>query len=92
MLAQQPGGKTCHLLEMANSHITALDISEKRLSRIKENLVRLGLRAELIAADASHRELVGSKHFDAIMLDLPCSATGVIRRNPDVRLMRSETL
>ena len=87
-----PGGKTCHLLEMANSHITALDISEKRLSRIKENLVRLGLRAELIAADVSHTESWwDQKHFDAIMLDLPCSATGVIRRNPDVRLMRSET-
>ena len=86
-----PGGKTCHLLEMANSHITALDISEKRLSRIRENLVRLGLRAELIAADASHIESWWDhRHFDAIMLDLPCSATGVIRRNPDVRLMRSE--
>jgi 16S rRNA (cytosine967-C5)-methyltransferase len=53
--------------------------------------VRLGLRAELIAADASHIESWWDhQHFDAIMLDLPCSATGVIRRNPDVRLMRSE--
>lgn len=86
-----PGGKTCHLLEIADAQITALDVSEQRLSRIKENLVRLGLRADLIAADASH---TGSwwdqKPFDAILLDLPCSATGVIRRNPDVRLMRSE--
>ena len=87
-----PGGKTCHLLEMADSHITALDISEKRLFRIKENLVRLGLRAELIVADASHIESWwDQQYFDAIILDLPCSATGVIRRNPDVRLMRSET-
>ena len=86
-----PGGKTCHLLEMADTHITALDVSEQRLSRIKENLVRLGLRADLIAADASHTDSWWDQTpFDAVLLDLPCSATGVIRRNPDVRLMRSE--
>ena len=86
-----PGGKTCHLLEMADTHITALDVSEQRLSRIKENLVRLGLRADLIAADASHTDSWWDQTpFDAVLLDLPCSATGVIRRNPDVRLIRSE--
>ena len=83
--------KTCHLLEIADAQITALDVSEQRLSRIKENLVRLGLRADLIAADASHTDSWwDQKPFDAVLLDLPCSATGVIRRNPDVRLMRSE--
>lgn len=86
-----PGGKTCHLLEIADSHITALDVSERRLSRIRENLVRLGLRADLIAADASQTDSWWDKvPFDAVLLDLPCSATGVIRRKPDVRLMRSE--
>ncbi len=86
-----PGGKTCHLLELADVQLTALDISEQRLTRIKENLVRLGLRAHLQAADASHVDGWWDKEpFDAILLDLPCSATGVIRRNPDVRLMRSE--
>lgn len=86
-----PGGKTCHLLEIAQCQLTALDISEQRLARVKENLVRLGLRANLKAADAS--QLDGwwdHEAFDAILLDLPCSATGVIRRHPDVRLMRSE--
>ena len=86
-----PGGKTCHLLEMKDLHLTALDVSERRLSRIKENCVRLGLRAELIAADASHVESWwDGAPYDAVLLDLPCSATGVIRRNPDVRLMQSE--
>lgn len=86
-----PGGKTCHLLEMANCDLTALDISEQRLAKVKENLVRLGLRAHLKAADASQTDgWWDQKPFDAILLDLPCSATGVIRRHPDVRLMRSE--
>lgn len=86
-----PGGKTCHLLELAPCQLTALDISEQRLARVKENLVRLGLRATLKAADAS--QLDGwwdQEPYDAVLLDLPCSATGVIRRHPDVRLMRSE--
>ncbi len=87
-----PGGKTCHLIEIADADITALDVSEQRLSRIKENLVRLGLRANLKAADASHTDSWWDQRpFDAILLDLPCSATGVIRRHPDVRLMRSES-
>jgi len=86
-----PGGKTCHILELAQCQLTALDISEQRLARVKENLVRLGLRATLKAADASQIDGWWDKEpFDAILLDLPCSATGVIRRNPDVRLMRSE--
>ena len=86
-----PGGKTCHLLEINDLQLTALDVSERRLARVKENCVRLGLRAEVIAADASHIETWwDGRPYDAILLDLPCSATGVIRRNPDVRLMQSE--
>ena len=86
-----PGGKTCHLLEINELQLTALDVSERRLARIKENCIRLGLRAEVIAADASNIETWwDGKPYDAILLDLPCSATGVIRRNPDVRLMQSK--
>lgn len=85
-----PGGKTCHLLEIANCEILALDINEHRLAKVTENLLRLGLRATTRAGDASHLESWwDEKPFDAVLLDLPCSATGVIRRNPDVRLMRS---
>lgn len=87
-----PGGKTCHLLEMASCDVTALDISEQRLTLIKENLIRLGLRAHLHPADASHVDgWWDQQPFDALLIDLPCSATGVIRRHPDVRLMRSES-
>lgn len=85
-----PGGKTCHLLEIANCNVIALDISEKRLTKVTENLMRLGLRAITIAADASHLDSWWDNiPFDAILLDLPCSGTGVIRRHPDIRLMRS---
>ena len=62
---------------MSDSQVIALDVSEQRLSRIKENLVRLGLRAELIAADASHTESWWDQHaFDAVLLDLPCCNWG----------------
>lgn len=87
-----PGGKTCHLLEMTGCEVTALDISEQRLALIKENLVRLGLRAHLHPADASQTDgWWDGIPFDALLIDLPCSATGVIRRHPDVRLMRSKS-
>jgi 16S rRNA (cytosine967-C5)-methyltransferase len=86
-----PGGKTCHILEMANCDLTALDISEQRLARVAENCLRLGLRATLKAADISQLSRWWDKaHYDAVLVDLPCSATGVIRRHPDIRIMRSE--
>ena len=86
-----PGGKTTHLLELADLDLLALDISERRLTKITENLVRLGLRAQLKAADASQPDTWWDGiPFDGILLDAPCSATGVIRRHPDIRLMRSE--
>ncbi|KUJ83080.1 16S rRNA (cytosine(967)-C(5))-methyltransferase RsmB [Microbulbifer flavimaris] len=85
-----PGGKTAHLLEQAPGiHLSALDIDEERLDRVIENLDRGEFEAELICADAGETEAWwDGKPFDRILLDAPCSATGVIRRNPDIKLLR----
>ncbi len=86
-----PGGKTTHLLELSNNQasVTALDIEAKRLERIQENLDRLGLSATLISADASDTaSWWNGQQFDAILLDAPCSATGIIRRHPDIKWHR----
>ena len=86
-----PGGKTCHILEQVenNADVFALDISATRLERVEENLERLGLQAALIAADATDIDSWwDGQSFDRILLDAPCSATGVIRRHPDVKLLR----
>lgn len=86
-----PGGKTCHLLEAETglAHVVAIDLEAKRLTRVRENLDRLQLDAELIACDA--RDTASwwdGKPFQRILLDAPCSATGVIRRHPDIKLTR----
>ncbi|WP_286915598.1 MULTISPECIES: 16S rRNA (cytosine(967)-C(5))-methyltransferase RsmB [unclassified Pseudomonas] len=86
-----PGGKTCHLLEAEAglAHLVAIDLEAKRLTRVRENLERLKLDAELIACDA--RDTASwwdGKPFQRILLDAPCSATGVIRRHPDIKLTR----
>ncbi|HGA2319281.1 TPA: 16S rRNA (cytosine(967)-C(5))-methyltransferase RsmB [Pseudomonas putida] len=86
-----PGGKTCHLLEAEAGlgHVVAIDLEAKRLTRVRENLDRLQLEAELIACDA--RDTASwwdGKPFQRILLDAPCSATGVIRRHPDIKLTR----
>lgn len=86
-----PGGKTCHLLEAESglAHVVAIDLEAKRLTRVRENLDRLQLDAELIACDA--RDTASwwdGKPFQRILLDAPCSATGVIRRHPDIKLTR----
>lgn len=85
-----PGGKTCHLLELNSTlQVTALDIEQARLDRVQENLTRLKLNAELICGDASQPETWWQKQkFDHILLDAPCSATGVIRRHPDIKWLR----
>jgi 16S rRNA (cytosine967-C5)-methyltransferase len=88
-----PGGKTCHLLERAGGavEVTALDVSEARLQRVRENLDRLGLSAQLIAGDAIAPETWwDGRPYDRILLDVPCSATGVIRRHPDIKILRRE--
>jgi len=86
-----PGGKTCHILELQSNldKLFALDIDQKRLVRVAENLQRLGHQADLLAGDASQPEQWwDGAQFDRILLDAPCSATGVIRRHPDIKWLR----
>ena len=86
-----PGGKTGHLLELAGDRIelTAIDNDPQRLQLVADNLERLGMDATLIAADASNPGSWWNKEpFDAILLDAPCSASGVIRRHPDIKHLR----
>jgi 16S rRNA (cytosine967-C5)-methyltransferase len=88
-----PGGKTAHLCELApDAQVLALDVDPARCERIHQNLQRLGLHAEVRAADAA--EPAGwwdGRAFDAILLDAPCTASGIVRRHPDVRWLRRET-
>lgn len=87
-----PGGKTAHILEAAQCQMLALDINPNRLALIESGLARLNLSTELQAADGTHlHEWWDQKPFDRILLDAPCSATGVIRRNPDIKLTRRAT-
>ncbi|MBE2894723.1 16S rRNA (cytosine(967)-C(5))-methyltransferase RsmB [Spirabiliibacterium falconis] len=89
-----PGGKTTHILTLApNAQVTALDIEPMRLMRVKENLARMGQHANVICGDASRPEqwLAEGTLFDRILLDAPCSATGVIRRHPDIKWLRQES-
>ncbi|WP_306518010.1 16S rRNA (cytosine(967)-C(5))-methyltransferase RsmB [Rheinheimera sp.] len=85
-----PGGKTGHILEIApKAQVLALDKDAKRLDRVRDNLARLGHQAEIKAADAATpRQWCDGQQFDRILLDVPCSATGVIRRHPDIRWLR----
>ncbi|MCG9731981.1 16S rRNA (cytosine(967)-C(5))-methyltransferase RsmB [Shewanella sp. Isolate13] len=85
-----PGGKSCHLLELApNIKLVAVDFDAKRLERVQQNLDRLSLKAKLVHGDAANIDSwwQGEK-FDRILLDAPCSATGVIRRHPDIKWLR----
>lgn len=85
-----PGGKTCHVLERnANITMTAIDIEQQRLQRVNENLARLNLNATVIAGDAANPHVWCDKQgYDRILLDAPCSGTGVIRRHPDIKWLR----
>lgn len=86
-----PGGKTCHILEQTPdiASMTAIDIEASRLVRVEENLTRLGLTANVITADAANAETWWQgQQFDRILLDAPCSGTGVIRRHPDIKWLR----
>ena len=88
-----PGGKTAHLLEMLNdrSEVTALDIDPQRCERIAQNLQRIGRSARVIAADAAlTKTWWDGQLFDAVLLDAPCTASGIVRRHPDVRWLRRE--
>ncbi len=87
-----PGGKTAHLLEIADCEVTALDIDPARCQRISETLQRLGLQAKVVAADAADPSAWwDGELFDAILLDAPCSASGIVRRHPDIAWLRRES-
>jgi 16S rRNA (cytosine967-C5)-methyltransferase len=84
-----PGGKTAHLLELADLEVLALDVDPLRLARVQDNLNRLQLRATLRAGDARQPAAWwDGRPFDAILLDAPCTASGIVRRHPDVRWLR----
>ncbi|MTW02078.1 16S rRNA (cytosine(967)-C(5))-methyltransferase RsmB [Duganella ginsengisoli] len=89
-----PGGKTCHILELADVSMTALDADPKRLDRVGENLQRLGFSAQLQVAEAQHDNWWDGQQFDRIVADVPCTASGIVRRHPDIRWLRrkSDTL
>jgi 16S rRNA (cytosine967-C5)-methyltransferase len=87
-----PGGKTAHLLELCDADVTALDVDPARCERIHQNLARLGLSARVVAADAADPAAWwDGRPFDAILLDAPCTASGIVRRHPDVRWLRRES-
>ena len=85
-----PGGKTAHLLETCPEiELTALDLSARRLEKVKSNLHRIGLSAKVLTGNATEpNSWWDHQLFDRILLDAPCSATGVIRRHPDIKLLR----
>jgi 16S rRNA (cytosine967-C5)-methyltransferase len=92
-----PGGKTAHLLEYAATHglsieVLALDVDALRCERIHDNLLRLQLSAQVVTADAAQPSTWwDGRPFDAILLDAPCTASGIVRRHPDIRWLRRET-
>ena len=88
-----PGGKTCHIAEKQPdiASLTAVDLEKRRLQRVHENLLRLHINAKVICGDVSEPQgWWDGQYFDRILLDAPCSATGVIRRHPDIKLLRSK--
>jgi 16S rRNA (cytosine967-C5)-methyltransferase len=87
-----PGGKTGHLLEMYDAEVTALEIDPLRAERIGQNLERLSVEAKIVTGDAGHpQSWWDGELFDAILLDAPCTASGIVRRHPDIRWLRRET-
>ncbi len=85
-----PGGKSCHLLEEVPdlAELVALDVDAVRAARISDNLARLGLAASIRIGDATDPECLAGETFDRILIDAPCSGTGVIRRHPDIKWLR----
>jgi 16S rRNA (cytosine967-C5)-methyltransferase len=85
-----PGGKACHLLERnPGIELTAMDVAPRRLERVGENLARLGLEARLLAGDAADPQAWwDGRPFERILLDAPCTGSGVVRRHPDIKLLR----
>ena len=85
-----PGGKTCQLLENYKCKLNALEINKPRLKRIEENLTRLKLSAKIIYGNAENKKWWNSVKYDFILADVPCSAIGTIKRNPDIKITRQE--
>lgn len=85
-----PGGKTGHILELADVQLTAMDSDAGRLQRVQENLSRLALSAELLVADAAVADWYDGKPFDRILADVPCTASGIVRRHVDIKWLRRE--
>lgn len=85
-----PGGKLCHILEHqpALAQVDAIELEERRINRVHENLKRLQLSANVQVADAASQDWWDGERYDRILVDAPCSATGVIRRNPDIKYLR----
>ena len=84
-----PGGKAAHILELADVDLLALDKDEQRLDRVRDNLQRLGLSAQVQAGDAANlKSWWDGKPFQRILADVPCSASGVVRRHPDIKWLR----
>jgi 16S rRNA (cytosine967-C5)-methyltransferase len=86
-----PGGKAAHLLELGDCELLAVDVSRERAARIIENLVRLGLKGTVLVGDAAQPQTFwDGRPFDRILADVPCSASGVVRRHPDILWLRRE--
>jgi len=84
-----PGGKSGHIMEAAAVQLTAMDLDQRRLERVRQNLQRLGVTAAVVQGDAAKPQGAwADRQYDRILLDVPCSATGVIRRHPDIKLLR----
>lgn len=86
-----PGGKSGHILEMAEVDLTSVDADPARLARVVDNLGRLGLHATLLSADAQHADWWDGRQYDRILADVPCTASGIVRRHPDIRWLRRKS-
>jgi 16S rRNA (cytosine967-C5)-methyltransferase len=86
-----PGGKTGHILEAADVRVTALDNDAQRLERIRENMQRLELHATIRQGDARKQDWWDGTPFDRILADVPCTASGIVRRHPDIKWLRKKT-
>ena len=86
-----PGGKTGHILEMADVELTALEVDAGRMKRVEENLERLGLTSRRVVGDAASQEWWDGQLFDRILVDVPCTASGIVRRHPDIRWLRRKS-
>jgi 16S rRNA (cytosine967-C5)-methyltransferase len=86
-----PGGKSGHILELAAVELTALDVDSRRLARVDQNLQRLGLQAAVKTGAAEHADWWDGRQYDRILADVPCTASGIVRRHPDIRWLRRKS-